>query len=81
MDRKREEAMAKARQKRQRREGGRKARKKVKSEPDGLASQVKDVAVAAVEKVGHLVKSATGAIADAVVRRQDPSPRPASPPA
>ena len=80
MDKKREEAMAKARQKRQRREGARKARKKVQSEPDGLAGQVKDAAVAAVEKVGHLVKSATGAITDAVIRKQGPSPRPASPP-
>jgi hypothetical protein len=77
MDRNREEVMNKAREKRRRREArhGRTA-KPEKGAVAGIASQVKDVAVAAAGKVGALVKSAATAVKEAVTGTQSQPRRP-----
>jgi hypothetical protein len=66
----RDQAMAKARGKRQRREALRRTKGAAGNEQaDGLASQVKDAALAAAGKVGDLVNSAARAVKEAVTSK------------
>jgi hypothetical protein len=62
MDREREELMAKAREKRRRRQLRKQRRKAAAHHPDDFPGQVKEAAVAAVEKIRNLVKSAAQAV-------------------
>jgi hypothetical protein len=67
MDRNREEAMAKARAKRRRRqESPRGRRKAAAGRPEGIADQLKVAAAAAVEKLGSALRAAAGAVHGAV---------------